>query len=449
MGAIHPNRKKILRSRLLRKREKRPRRKIIRKNDRLINSLRFIPKFAIALSFLLFFQILMIVINPTGLSLTKVSMTMLVWVSCWFACESFYSGYPRLKKNIPGIPFTLYITLLLWNLTNIIRSMLFDTGPLTTLFGNTFTALALLVPVALSFSNYALHLQTANRLFLNIIKAGIPVYLVCMLFTGASTNETVYRVLTEIFYPVVFLITVIPYQTAKNKLIIVLASLIILHVAFVYSSRTMLGRIPLLYLCLIPLYFYRSFNMKWILASSMLILFIPVLFMKISADSKQSVFRKYLPADSELGADTRTFLYVEVLNDLTGNSRLIHGKGANGTYFSKYFKQTKQDTDNRLSVEVGILAILLKGGLIAVFLNLTIFFIAVYLAFFRSASTFLAGIGLMLLVHTLLLFVENLVSYSFYNATVWFFTGICFSRETRTLNDTDIRNILIYGTKTA
>jgi len=135
-------------------------------------------------------------------------------------------------------------------------------------------------------------------------------------------------------------------------------------------------------------------------------------------------------------------LYFEVFKDLLENNQLITGKGASGTYYSEYFRTAEGDSDTRLTVEVGLLAILLKGGLIAVFINLLILFIAIYLAFFRSKNFYVIGVGYMLFIHTIILFIENLSSFSSYNFIIWIFIGVCLSKEIRNLSNQQIKNIL-------
>ena len=79
----------------------------------------------------------------------------------------------------------------------------------------------------------------------------------------------------------------------------------------------------------------------------------------------QSVFQIVLGEDtngySQLNpyADTRTFLYYEVFQDLKLNQAFIFGKGMNAGYASDAFQ-----TLSRQVVEVGFLQILLKTGIV-------------------------------------------------------------------------------------
>jgi hypothetical protein len=404
-------------------------------------------KFLIALLLLIIYEILMIFINPFGLSITKVAITLLVWFSFWFSIQTFYVNFSSLRKIIPKFPFSLYIALICWNSINIFRSLLNESGSLTTMFGNSYTSLALLVPFALTFSINISNIKKINRLILRVITIGISVYFVFYMFSNESHDIQKNRALLSLIYPTVFLITIMPFQKGRNKFLIILSSVFILYISYLLSIRTGIVRIVLLFMGFITIYLYRLFYLKWVLYISFLLLLLPFILLQISINKKQSVIEKYLSKmhNTELSMDTRTFLYIEVLNDLASNDKLIIGKGSNGTYFSTYFRDTGDDTENRLTVEVGILAILLKGGFIAFFLNLAILISAIYLAFFRTNNIYIMGIGFMLLIHILLLFVENFVNFSTYNFMIWYFIGLCLSNKIRTLNNKQISKLLQYG----
>lgn len=172
---------------------------------------------------------------------------------------------------------------------------------------------------------------------------------------------------------------------------------------------------------------------------------IPFYFLYEGVISKNSVFQRISSGNgTEITADTRTFLYEEVITDLIKSKTLLIGKGANSTYFSEYFTLNEGDTNKRLTVEVGFLSLLLKGGIIAVILNFLIFFYAIFLVFFRSNNYYAIALGYFLLVHVVLIFVENVTAYSLYNFIVWFCVGFCLNNKFRQLNNKQIK-VLING----
>lgn len=402
-------------------------------------------KFFIALLTIIIYQILMTLINPVGLSLTKVSITILVWISFFLSFTTFIQRYQVIKFSLPSWGFYIFLAIISWNIINIFRSAINHDGSVTTLLGNSETSLALLVPFSLSFSTYTANLRIINKFFIDLILIALPAYFLFFVLTNGSKEIVYNKAFQFMIYGTFFLITSIPFQSGRRKLIIIAGSILLFYLALVTEYRIMNIRIALLYLSVIALYFFRRFNIKLILFAAILSLSLPFYFLIESVRNGESAFEKYRPESNneELTDDTRTFLYTEVYADLKQNNKLLIGKGSNGYYYSPYFDEYGGDTDERLSVEVGILALLLKGGIIAVILNLSILFIAIFLAFFRTNNYFVMSIGLMLVIHTIILFITNYLDYSLYNVALWFFFGICLSKKIRLLNDTEIKKYFI------
>lgn len=130
----------------------------------------------------------------------------------------------------------------------------------------------------------------------------------------------------------------------------------------------------------------------------------------------------------EHSADTRTFLYEEVFDDLTNNDAWVFGKSITGTYYSDYFdNKYSNEKEYRFGAEVGVLYFLLKGGLVQFVLYMLILLIAIYRCLFFSKSRYAVLIGLVLLSHYVLLFIEDIPRYDLYNIAMWIFTGLAFA----------------------
>lgn len=405
-------------------------------------------RFLVALSTIFIYEVIMRLINPDGLSITKIIITLLVWASFFLAASAFLSNRQEIKFNISKQTFYIFIILIAWNFFSIIRSAFGGDGPLTTLLGNNETSLALLVPFALAFSIDKANLKIINSFFLGLIVFGIITYsLFFNLSFGGIDNFSYNKAFSIIFYGVFFLIPIISFQLGRNKMFILIGSILLILLGIFTGYRIIILRIFLLYLAVIAISFYKFFKFKGILIIALLSLFLPFYLLAGSFITGESAFQKYRPGiyNEEITDDTRTFLYVEVLDDLFENGEFLVGKGSSGTYYSPYFDENGGDTPYRLSVEVGILALLLKGGLIAVLLNLALLFIAIFKALFRSNNYLVICIGFMLIIHTAILFVTNYIDYSLYNVALWFFIGVCLSDEIRSLDNVEIQDILLYG----
>lgn len=401
------------------------------------------------------YEFFMSAFKPTGFSITKVVMTALAWNA--FAYSLFYTmaNFKQIRQKMPRYAFVFFATLILWNLIGIATSFMEGSMAMTTLFGNAYTSLALLVPLALPFGLDKAHLRIVNRYFFTLVVIGLisgAATLFALLI--AETEETKLGLPSLFVYLAAFLITTIPFQSPKGKVVIFAAGAVqFFFTGLIGGSRATMLRIILLFISLLALAFYRKFHMRWITAAALCTFLIPLYLVYTGTATEQIFFldaRNYImeivgssqPSQVLEKADTRTFLYREVFDDLILNGQLLTGKGSGGTYFSPYFFQVGADIDRRFTAEVGILAWLVKGGLVAVFINLSLFLIAIFLAFYRVNNHYVMAVGFMLLVHVLILFAENLVAYNIYNFAVWFFVGVCLSSDIRSLDDKQIKDLL-------
>lgn len=401
-------------------------------------------KFKIAIVTILIYEMAMLVFKLDGVSIFKLIITALIWISFGIAIVSFFERFTHLKKRIPRSAFIVLMLLIYWNIINIFRSIFFDEGEITTIFGNVYTSLALLVPFVIIFATQKINIKVIQVYFKTILKLAAITFILLFIYSGGNFSIEQILVISLLLQPVIFNITVLLFQNNKYKFFVLFCGVILFYMSILYSNRTMMLRELMLLVGLIAVYFYYKFHFKWILRLSFIFLLLPFLLLKISIDSGESVIQKYFSkaSDSELTTDTRTFLYTELYADLIENEQLIVGKGANGRYYSSYFSTEEGDAPVRLGMEVGVLTMLLKGGLIAIVLNVLILILAIYYAFFKSNNSYVIGIGYMLFVHTVLLFIDNRIGYTSDNFVIWFYIGVCLSKEIRVMKNSEIHILL-------
>ncbi len=394
---------------------------------------------------LLVYEIAMLTFHLDGLSFGKLIITALVWMSFGVAFREFILYYDKLRNNIPIFPFLVLLLLLIWNVINIFRAIIFDSGAITTVIGNTYTSLSLLVPFVIVFGANFSTIKILNKYYHEFMKLGVVLF-VCFVIVnfGLGLSDTQALIIFVLLQPVVFLITTLQYQTKNQKFFLLLCSVVLVYSAYIYSIRTMAIREILLYVCFVGAFLYHIFKWKWVLYVSFSALLLPFILVQQSIVTGESAIKKYLSSssDDELSIDTRTFVYMELYADLVNDGKLLIGKGANGRYYSDYFSNAEGDSPIRLNIEVGVLGLLLKGGYIAVILNLLIFISAIWLAFFKANNSYVLGLGYILLVHVVLLFLENVINFSIYNFLIWVVTGLCLSTNIRELSDKQILKIL-------
>jgi hypothetical protein len=315
---------------------------------------------------------------------------------------------------------------------------------IATLLGNPATSLALLVPFSLSFSIDKANIGVLVKLVILLIIICLPSYLFFSKLSGIPDDMASNLAFQAMLTGVIFLIVLIPFQPARINIAVIAGSILLFYVATITGYRTMMLRIVLLFMSVMAVILYRKFHIQSIKYVAIIMLCTPFFLLFQSIKLGESPFEKYLQyANSpELSVDTRTFLYVEVFSDLKENRAFLTGKGSVARYNSPYFAVEEGDASTRLSVEVGILANLLSGGIISVVLNLTLLLISIFLALFKSNNHLVIGLGFLLMIHTVLLFVENFQLYSLYNLVLWFFIGVCLSKEMRAFNDREVINFI-------
>ena len=130
-----------------------------------------------------------------------------------------------------------------------------------------------------------------------------------------------------------------------------------------------------------------------------------------------------------IGDNTRSFLFIELINDFNQTHAWILGKGMLGTYFSPEMLRaskagTTADSINRLITECGWLLLIFKGGLIqAVLYGASQIFI-MRKALKQELHIYKIFV-IILLVHFILMFVSFSIYFDLQNIFYWLVAGCC------------------------
>ncbi len=239
--------------------------------------------------------------------------------------------------------------------------------------------------------------------------------------------------------PIFYIILTIPLRSPSGKIYILLISVSLLIVSM--TNRAGILRILISYSILAAYYLiaYVKINKKLLITLVFLILMVPPAGLFLGSRG-QSIFQMTLGENdqpySQMDpyADTRTFLYQEVFQDLRASKSLVFGKGLNAGYYSEAF-----ETYSRMVVEVGFLQILLKTGIVGFILYVTVIVTAIVKSLKKSKNTFLKSLGLLLASYIIMLFLENVVAYNLLNVIIWIVIGMCHSEELLGMNDKEIK----------
>lgn len=238
-----------------------------------------------------------------------------------------------------------------------------------------------------------------------------------------------------------YMILTIPLRSYWGKFGILLISIIV--VVSSLTNRAEIIRVSVSYLILATYYLllYKKLSKKLLYLIVVVILLIPAISLYLGVQG-QSVFQMMsgdnTAAYSQLDpyADTRTFLYYEVFQDLRINDAFLFGKGLNAGYYSETF-----ETFSRSVVEVGFLQIILKTGILGFLLYITVIISSITKALKKSNNLFIKAMGLMLSSYVLMLFIENIIAYNLLNVVVWVVVGMCNSETLRKMSNMEIKSL--------
>ena len=186
--------------------------------------------------------------------------------------------------------------------------------------------------------------------------------------------------------------------------------------------------------------------MKWLCYS---IIILPLFYVVMTLiDPSFSIFQFILDAvlentgDQNMADDTRTFLFLEVANDLTSNSAWLLGKGARSSYFSPYFVSADGDYYYRIVCEVALLHYLIRGGILFVVFHYGLIVYAIRKAFKFGNNKFVISIAILA---TGWLFVSCFSSAHGFNIqyiSFYILLGCCLSNKWLQMTDSEISKCL-------
>lgn len=332
---------------------------------------------------------------------------------------------------------------LLWNLLSFLRgTFIAETyWDWKGLIGN---GMALMLPiVAYSATNLAL-LQALLKTY---IKCALPLFLV-LVFLISTDAYGFYLV------PISFLALFLPLLTKKWRWIVLAIAIFVIIADLTARSNVIKFGVPLL---LSFIYYFRSLISTLIFEFVRKLLFVaPMLFFALAVSGDFNVFKmdeyvkgdyvekrvdsKGQKVDDNLKADTRSFLYVEVLQTAKKLDTWWIGRSPARGNISEWFgEEDMNKRGERLGNEVAILNVFTWTGIVGVILHLIAFYRASYLAVNRSNNIFSKILGVFVAFRWLFSWVEDVNNFSLTTFFLWIMIGLCFSESFRKMNDKEVK----------
>lgn len=385
--------------------------------------------YKISLIALIIFGVLDKLYSPPAGSALKLLLNLHIYLSLSFIP---FVGLKFLKKSINGLGFYLFIALMTYGLVNVLID--FDTVKMFSLFGNPSFGPSFFVPFFLLWGANVKSIYLLHRISLVTVKIGVLIFPI-LFFLNSS-------LFTFIFVPTFFLLLNYKYSLAKDKIWIILSFIL---GAFSFWNNDIRSGLIRIGFCLLIFLLIQT-KKKWIFGFTLIvILAIPTVSVYQAIVNKISVFEEielYGESYNQAGVDTRTFVYLEVLSDLNKSNSILLGKGPTGTYFSDYFYYNAGDSYIRNDIEVAVLHYLLKGGAIYLVIYLLVFLVSIINVFIKPNNNYIISLALFLSSFVLISFIENIPSYSFYQALVWIIVGLCMSKKIKKLSDNQIKSLI-------
>ena len=333
---------------------------------------------------------------------------------------------------------------LLWNFVCIIRGML-DAEMYWDWKALIANAMALMLPIVIFSATNKMVVQALLSFF---IKYALPLFLVFALIIRTDAFG---------FYliPVSFLILFFPALTKRQKVILFFITAIVIVADLNARSNVIKFGIP--FFILLLYYFRRNISIKIMEMARLALFIIPLVFFVLGVTGVFNVFNlnEYLKGDySAMGVDnegnrvelnmiedTRTFIYVEVLESAVNNNYWLLGRSPARGNDSNTFELIESELtgrNERLSNEIGLANVFAWTGIVGVILYMLIFFRASHLAVNKSRNIYAKMLGIYVAFRWLYSWVEDINNFTLNYFMLMVIIGLCFSESFRNMSNKDI-----------
>jgi hypothetical protein len=390
--------------------------------------------------------LLLITINSHGQTLA-LGNTTFWWVIQAFVLILFYivkNKYTPLihQKNLNFLDWYVYYVFIQFFLGAFISVGYWDWKFLVS------NTMCLLIPLVAFAANSKIFLK---HIFFHYIIYTAPLFLLIQFFIGRDEFG---------FYlaPFSFFILFFPILTFRWKVIIFMITLYVIFADF--GARSNLIKFIVPFFCILIYYFRKIFTVKIIGYIRLLLLLSPFIFFTLATsglfnifnpqgDNKKEIIDKKRDfkgelVEDDLTADTRTFLYVEVLGTAKIYNSWIFGRTpARGNISDSFGDGDMSKRNERNGNEVSILNYFVWLGLVGVIFIFSLFYQASNLAIFHSNNIFSKIIGLFIAFRWAFAWVEDINNFYIQYIYLWIFIGFCYSENFRKMTDSQMKNWIL------
>lgn len=375
---------------------------------------------------------------------TTLNNTTLWWaISILILITFFMSRYFFFDRRNSDNMLIIWIYLL-WNVMCIARGM-FVAEMYWDWKGLIANTMALMLPVVIFSATNRMVVQSLLAFY---IKYALPLFFIFGLIIRTDAFG---------FYlnPISFLLFFIPILTKRQKIIVLTAAAIVLISDLGARSNVIKFGIP--FIILLVYYFRNKISTRILEAGRIAFFIIPLVLFGLAVSGVFNVFKmnEYLSGDytsmgvdgegnrveQDVTADTRTFLYEEVLESAVNNNYWLLGRtparGNDSNTFGVYESELTGRYE-RLRNEIGLANVFTWTGLVGVIFYSLIFFRASFLAVNRSRNIYVKMVGIYVAFRWLYSWVEDVNNFSLNYFMLMVMIGLCFSFSFRNMTSCDV-----------
>lgn len=366
------------------------------------------------------------------------------WVIDFMVLFAFFLSYRYFfdKRNQDNM--LIVWVYLAWNIVCIIRGM-FVAEIYWDWKGLIENAKALLLPIAIFSLTNKMVVQSLLSFF---IKYGLPFFVVIAVI--AKTDVWGFYLI-----PVSFLLLFLPAFTRRQKMILLIVALVVFVSDLGARSNVIKFGVPLIILII---YYFRNVISVKIMEWSRIALFVlPLIFLILAVTGVfnilniQDYMKNEITAtgtdwtgergEQNLMEDTRTFLYIEILESAINNNYWLLGRtparGNDSDSFGVIIAELTGRYE-RLSNEIGLANVFTWTGIVGVILYSLIFFRASYLAINRSRNIYAKMLGIYVAFRWLYSWLEDVNNFTLNYFILMMLIGLCFSESFRSMSMRDV-----------
>lgn len=355
-------------------------------------------------------------------------------------CLIVYRNRNNWKKEIPKPAVRLFRLLIFWNIVTIIRGAIAaqDYWDWRFLWLSSFFFFCIPYAMIIGVMFYS------NAHLSRFILKKIYTYALVTIPLSALGLLLYARVMISVWFYILLGV----FLNKKWRLLIIAAGFFAIITGFEIRANVL--RIAMAVVLMVLYYLKPIIKTGWLKIVCFLFFLSPFVFLSLGVSNQFNIFQPFDEDEdfvivdggkesSNLAADTRTKIYVEVFSTMQETGSWIWGGGATAKYKSVIVISENND-GGRYGSEVGFLNTLLYSGIIGVMFYFLILVFAAYFGLYQSNNFFCKMLAIFLAFRWNLFFVEDITKYDMNFYFLWIAIGICFSNQFRNLTDLHIKN---------